>query len=240
METHADCLRIIDRAEKLVGEKLIEAKDSGEVARQGDHKSMSTASTSTLPDLGITRDQSADWQRRARTPDAILPPRRPAGPGRASEAPLGRATYSAGTAPLALRASTGQQSPFRERPIPTCAAINSARNSRCPARRGGVMRCYQHHTTPNHPHGSTMPMATDDSSGRNPSRNPQRISPLPGAPALDDRIAVTLARFDAVPRPVRDAAWATAGIITTLSAAGALRCLGFARRIQLRQQGGVS
>jgi hypothetical protein len=56
-----------EHTEKLVGEKLIEAKKMGEVAEHGgDRRSKSTPST--LNDLGITRDQSADWQRRARTP----------------------------------------------------------------------------------------------------------------------------------------------------------------------------
>lgn len=72
-------LRIVDRAEKLVCEKLIETKDSGEVAgRGGDRGNQYTggkvdgSDNATLTDLGITRDQSADWQRRARMPDPIV------------------------------------------------------------------------------------------------------------------------------------------------------------------------
>ena len=68
-------LRIIDRAEKRVGEKLIEAKESGEVASRADGPAIRDHVEGndkvTLTDLGITRDQSADWQRRARTPDPL-------------------------------------------------------------------------------------------------------------------------------------------------------------------------
>jgi hypothetical protein len=43
------------------------------------------------------------------------------------------------------------------------------------------MRCYQHHTTPNHHHGETMTMAMSESSqppaGRNP---PPALPPIPG------------------------------------------------------------
>lgn len=68
METHADCLKIVDRAEKLVGEKLIEAKESGELAGRG----RKSAGEADLSDLGLTEHQSADWQRRARTPDPVV------------------------------------------------------------------------------------------------------------------------------------------------------------------------
>jgi hypothetical protein len=74
-QVQADCLRIIDRAEKLIGEKLIE---------QGVHpggrprKNRSAFTTGfrdgppRLSDLEITRDQSAAWQRRAQTPDEVV------------------------------------------------------------------------------------------------------------------------------------------------------------------------
>jgi hypothetical protein len=54
----------------------------------------------------------------------------------------------------------------------------------------------------------------------------------PSAIDIDEAIAAKLAEFDAVPKAVRDAAAAVAAIVRTLSAAGALRVLAFARRVQ--------
>jgi hypothetical protein len=59
-------------------------------------------------------------------------------------------------------------------------------------------------------------------------RDPSR----PSAIDLDQQIAARLAEFDAIPKAIRDAAFVTAAIILTLSTAGALRVLGFARRVQ--------
>jgi hypothetical protein len=58
-----------------------------------------------------------------------------------------------------------------------------------------------------------------------------RQSPLPGAGALDEAIELHLAEFDAIPPEVRRAAWTVAAIVQTLSAAAALRVLGFAHRV---------
>jgi hypothetical protein len=69
-EVQADCLRLIDRAEKLIGTELIAAKESGEVAKVGQPRVSSTASR--IHDLGISYDESAYFQRRARTPDSVI------------------------------------------------------------------------------------------------------------------------------------------------------------------------
>jgi hypothetical protein len=70
IQVQANCLRMIDRAEKLIGEKLIEAKARGEVAKVGQPKVSSRASR--IHDLGLTHDQSAYFQRRAKTPDEYV------------------------------------------------------------------------------------------------------------------------------------------------------------------------
>jgi hypothetical protein len=59
------------RAERRAGELLREMKQRSERhnGRGGDQKSVSRASTLKLPDLGITRDQSSQWQKLADIPE---------------------------------------------------------------------------------------------------------------------------------------------------------------------------
>jgi hypothetical protein len=52
-----------------VGEKLIEAKESGDLAGHGGDRKSSSRPSNLMRDLdGTTADERADWQRRARTP----------------------------------------------------------------------------------------------------------------------------------------------------------------------------
>jgi hypothetical protein len=67
---HADLLRIISRAERLIGQNLIEAKERGEIAGEGRPKKLSN--TTTVSELNITRDQSAYFQQLARTPQEVV------------------------------------------------------------------------------------------------------------------------------------------------------------------------
>jgi hypothetical protein len=59
-------------------------------------------------------------------------------------------------------------------------------------------------------------------------------SPLPNALELDESIAARLAEYDHIPREVRAAAWAIAALVLKMSAAGALRVLGFAHNVARR------
>lgn len=73
LEIDAATARI--RAERRCGELLIEMKRSGELANAGDNQhtvrlSDSTTTTKTLPELGITRDQSSKWQGLAKMEEA--------------------------------------------------------------------------------------------------------------------------------------------------------------------------
>jgi hypothetical protein len=55
------------RAERRCGELLKESKDNGTRQKAGDNRKTSNAATSqvTLADLGISRDQSSQWQKLA-------------------------------------------------------------------------------------------------------------------------------------------------------------------------------
>lgn len=60
-ENEVRAMRVRLRAERRFGELLEAAERSGEMARRGDNRftKMSTPSTSTLADLGVTRDRAA-------------------------------------------------------------------------------------------------------------------------------------------------------------------------------------
>lgn len=68
------------RAERKAGELLKRMEESGERQRRG--KPAETSSTTTLSELGITRDQSAKWQQLAAVPEetfeaALAAPEKP-------------------------------------------------------------------------------------------------------------------------------------------------------------------
>ena len=71
IEAERKCAEIRIRAERKAGELLKEMKEDGTRAQLGERKQMSCRSTSetkTLPELGITRDQSSKWQQLADIP----------------------------------------------------------------------------------------------------------------------------------------------------------------------------
>lgn len=77
-DTQADLLRLIDRAEKIVGQQLIDGRAQKKVATRADGTAIRDDHVDgddkvvTLKDLGINRDQSSQWQRRARVEDEVV------------------------------------------------------------------------------------------------------------------------------------------------------------------------
>lgn len=55
------------RAMRNAGQRIAEAQERGEVASPGDRANVSDADISTLADLGVTRNESSEWQRLAAT-----------------------------------------------------------------------------------------------------------------------------------------------------------------------------
>jgi hypothetical protein len=60
------------RAERRAGQLLTEMKQKGERQDRGGNRKMSERATSTLPELGVTRDQSSQWQQLAKLPEAAF------------------------------------------------------------------------------------------------------------------------------------------------------------------------
>ena len=60
-DTHADCLRIITRAEMRMADEIDRGQDSGEVARQGRPKENSQGSA-VYDDLGIDHRRVSEWR----------------------------------------------------------------------------------------------------------------------------------------------------------------------------------
>lgn len=59
-ETHADCLRMIVRAEMRMATEIDKGQASGEVAAKD--ISVRTADSATLEDLGVTRQRLSEWR----------------------------------------------------------------------------------------------------------------------------------------------------------------------------------
>lgn len=57
------------RAERRAGELLAEMRQKGERKKPGDNRKTSRSTTSQLSDLGISRDQSSNWQKVAAIPN---------------------------------------------------------------------------------------------------------------------------------------------------------------------------
>src|ERR1700730_17314036 len=70
-ETHADCLRVITRAEMRMAEEIDRGQETGEVARPTDTLRQNVvvrgadndAEPATFSDLGIARQRVAEWRK---------------------------------------------------------------------------------------------------------------------------------------------------------------------------------
>ena len=72
-ETHADCLRIIVRAEMRMADAVDEGQASGQIAGPGDDKSnVRTSDITTLDEIGVRRQRLSEWRAlRDAGPDAV-------------------------------------------------------------------------------------------------------------------------------------------------------------------------
>ena len=61
-ETHADCLRIIARAEMRMADEIDRGQASGEVAGKGERANVRSPDISDYDDLGISRQRVAEWR----------------------------------------------------------------------------------------------------------------------------------------------------------------------------------
>lgn len=96
------------RAERRAGQLLTEMKEKGERRAQGQPKEMSGAAT--LPDLGITRDQSSQWQQLAEIPEPEFEAQLAApGPKPTAEAMLKKKTSAPSGVPVTPRSKSSEQ-----------------------------------------------------------------------------------------------------------------------------------
>ncbi len=70
MESERKCIAIRIRAERRVGQLLKEMEQRGtREGRGGDRRSKSKSRATTLNDLGVSKDQSSQWQKLADVPE---------------------------------------------------------------------------------------------------------------------------------------------------------------------------
>jgi hypothetical protein len=70
LDTYVACVLLISAAERRIGDEIIAGKERGELAPG--HRPKKGSEAATLSDLGLTKDQSADYQAVARTPEKVI------------------------------------------------------------------------------------------------------------------------------------------------------------------------